>query len=169
MRAPVDLHPDDRAARLALRDELIKARQAQHLTQADVARRLGVRENTIGALELGESWRMSRIQRLAWAARRRIVFRVADLDGAFTEGIDLFRPADAEKADVWDQAALIDDMVSARIAARVTQIELGRRLGIAGKVVSTIERHKSGLLLITPQRYLRALGGRLDISVEAYA
>jgi transcriptional regulator with XRE-family HTH domain len=70
---------------------------------------------------------------------------------------------------MWDQANLLGNLAAARRAAGLTQAHLAERLGTTENAVGNYERTKAGLVLISPQRYCRALGGALALEVEDLA
>ena len=169
MRGPEDLHPDDRDIRVGLRDALIERRQRLGLSQYALANRIGLSQAAVNLLESRESWRLTSVQRWARHLGWRLVLRLEGLPGADDEPATMFRPADPDRADLWDQAALVEQLVAARVALGVTQAELGRRLDTGDQAVGNIERlgNGPGLMFTTPQRYCRALGGALWVGTES--
>lgn len=169
MRAPEDLHPDDRDVRIGLRDALVERRQRLGLSQHRLAERLGVAQATVAYLENRETWRLASVQRWARGLRWRLVLRLENLPGADDEPATVFRPTDPDRADLWDQAAIVEQMSAARAALGVTKTELGRRLGTNEQAVAHVERldNGPGLMFITPQRHCRALGGALWVGTES--
>lgn len=165
MRAPEDLHPDDRHVRINLRDMLIQRRIDLGLTQTDLGRRIGASKQGVGFIERNETWRLVNIQRIARGLGWRLALEPEGLPTDPLAGIGGFRPAGPDRADRWDQQALIAALIYARTALGLSQAAVGERLGIGMRSVSAFENAEA-LMFITPQRYCRALGGVLSVGVE---
>ena len=169
MRAPVDLHPDDRAARLALRDLLIDRRLEQKLTQDELATRMGVTKQAVSLLESSDPRVIHATQRWSRPLNCRLTFDLVGLPvDPNANGVDAFRPTDPGRADLWDQRALAMALRYAREELGLSQKVIGRRLGGDDKNVRQIELQRYGLIFTTPQRYARVLGGRLDLGIEVF-
>ena len=63
--------------------------------------------------------------------------------------------------------AMVRSLGELRRAAGLTQVELGARWGRTQSFVSKIERDPAGAEMETLVSYVRALGGRLTLTVEA--
>lgn len=167
-----DLHPDDLASRIALRDLLIERRHEVGLSQSRLARRIGLSQSAVGKAETGTNWHLLVLQRIARSIDARIVLYPDNLPGVGKVHDDttaVFRPTDPQRADLWDQANLLANLVAARQALGLTQAQMGERLGSSESAVGNYERTKTGLMLISPQRYCRALGGELAMELEHLA
>lgn len=163
-----DLHPDDLTARLNLRDMLIEQRVEQGLSQAALARHIGLSQSAIAKAETGTNWHIAVLQRIARGLNVRILLYPDDIPGGPYNDptADLFRPTDPHRADQWDQTNLLANLVAARQACGLTQRQVGEILGSSESAVGNYERTKTGLMLISPQRYCRAIGGTLALELE---
>ena len=74
-----------------------------------------------------------------------------------------------EYARVDDEFALIEALVRARAAAKLTQAELARRLGTTQSAVARLEGGRVTPSLATLRRYAEATGTRLIVSLERAA
>lgn len=171
MKTVSDLHPDDRAARLELRDMLIQRRQQEYgFTLQQLADQVGTHRATVRAMEAGESWQVATLQRWTRALDWRLTLRPEGLGDDGADPLAALRPGDPVRADAWDRGVLAEVLIDARTALGVTQAALAVRLGITSQAVSFLERAAGeGLMLATAQRYCRALTGSLWIGVEDLA
>lgn len=71
-----------------------------------------------------------------------------------------------EYARVDDEFKLIEALVSARTAAKLTQAELARRLGTTQSAVARLEGGRVSPSLATLRRYAEATGTRLTVGLE---
>jgi transcriptional regulator with XRE-family HTH domain len=170
MRTPSDLHPDDRAARLALRGMLIDRREQEYgFTLQQLADQIGTHRATVRAMEAGESWQVATVQRWVRALGWRLALRPDWLTDE-ADPLAALRPADPQRADTWDRGVLVETLIDARTDLGVTQATLAERLGVTNQAVSFLELGGgTGLMLASAQRYCRALGGSLWIGVEDLA
>lgn len=169
MRAPTDLHPDDRAYRVGLRNLLTGRRHELGVSQAALAKRIGVSQYVVASAEVGQPHRVNASQRHARGLDLRVIAYPEGVPGYHDNdaALDLLRPSDSDDADRWDRQRLLAALVSARRAAGITQAVLAGRLGIAVNVLGRFERTaEAGLMWATCQRYCRASGGELWIGVE---
>lgn len=167
-----DLHPDDLTARLNLRAALVERRHEHGLSQARLAQTMGLSQTAIAHVEKGTNWHLLVLQRYAHAVNLRIIAYPDALPGVGTihdPAADAFRPADPERAHRWDQANLIGNLAAARRAVGLTQAIVAERLGATENAVGNYEHTKAGVVLISPQRYCRAIGGALALEVEDLA
>ncbi|MFG1846723.1 helix-turn-helix domain-containing protein [Micromonospora carbonacea] len=169
MRAPTDLHPDDREARLALRALLITARKEAGHSQASLAAILGCTQTAVARYELGEFQRINPARRIAHHLGLRIVmFPDGVPGGPYDDPAMLaFRPAEFTAASVWDQQHLMSGLVTARRACGHTQASLARLLGTTENALGEFERSPHVPLFGSVQRYCRPLGGWLWLGVES--
>ena len=63
--------------------------------------------------------------------------------------------------------AIVTSLAELRRAAGLNQTELGGRWGHSQSFVSRVERDPAGVEMTTLMGYVRALGGRLTVTVEA--
>lgn len=68
-----------------------------------------------------------------------------------------------------DEFALIEALVRARTAAKLTQTELARRLGTTQSAVARLEGGRVSPSLATLRRYAEATGTRLTVGLERAA
>ena len=71
-----------------------------------------------------------------------------------------------EYARVDDEFKLIEALVRARTAAKLTQAELARRLGTTQSAVARLEGGRVSPSLATLRRYAEATGTRLTVGLE---
>ena len=71
-----------------------------------------------------------------------------------------------EYARADDEFALIEALVRARTAAKLTQTELARRLGTTQSAVARLEGGRVSPSLATLRRYAEATGTRLTVGLE---
>ena len=88
--------------------------------------------------------------------------RLKDLQGRLMEDPE-FRE---EYARADDEFALIEALVRARAAAKLTQAELARRLGTTQSAVARLEGGRVSPSLATLRRYAEATGTRLAVALE---
>ncbi|MCG5464185.1 helix-turn-helix domain-containing protein [Micromonospora sp. MED01] len=169
MLTPTDLHPDDRAARINLRNLLVNIRRDADISQARLGARIGASQTVIAGFERGEPSRISVARRIAAGLGHRLLLLPADVPGGpYDDPTEtLFRPADPEAALVWDQRQLMANLVAARQACGFRQADVAAALGKTENVISEFERSKGIPLFGTCQRYCRTLGGHLWLGVES--
>ncbi len=68
--------------------------------------------------------------------------------------------------DAAQRARLIRDLVSCRKAQRITQREVAKHMGVGQSVVSEFETSATDTYFSTLQRYARALGACLSMTIE---
>ena len=88
--------------------------------------------------------------------------KLKDLKGRLLEDPE-FRE---EYARADDEFALIEALVRARTAAKLTQAELARRLGTTQSAVARLEGGRVSPSLATLRRYAEATGTRLTVALE---
>ena len=74
-----------------------------------------------------------------------------------------------EYARADDEFALIEALVRARTAAKLTQTELAQRLGTTQSAVARLEGGRVSPSLATLRRYAEATGTRLTVGLERAA
>lgn len=169
MRAPQDLHPDDRAHRLALRDLIVDARRAAGFSQARLAAHVGVTQSAIAFFETRDTQHLNKYRLVAHHLNLRVLTYPDGLPGGPYDDPALlaFRPTDFPAAAAWDQQQLMGSLGAARRACGLTQAQVAAQLGSTENAVSEFERTRHGLMLGTVQRYCRVLGGFLWLGVES--
>lgn len=71
-----------------------------------------------------------------------------------------------EYARVDDEYALVEALVCARMAAKLTQAELAQRLGTTQSAVARLEGGRVSPSFATLRRYAEATGTRLTVGLE---
>ena len=71
-----------------------------------------------------------------------------------------------EYARVEEEYALIEQLVRARTAAKLTQAEVARRLGTTQSAVARLEGGKVSPSIATLRRYAQATGTRLIVGLQ---
>ena len=104
----------------------------------------------------------ARARQGAYEAGGAMTTRLKDLKKRLMEDPE-FRE---EYARADDEFALIEALVSARMAARLTQIELAQRLGTTQSAVARLEGGRVSPSLATLRRYAEATGTRLTVGLE---
>ena len=162
-----DLHPGDLDARINLRDMLIERRVELGHSQASLAQHIGVTQSNIARIETGTNWHIVKLQRIARGLNTRILLYPDGVPGGPYDDptADAFRPTNPQRADHWDQRTLLANLAAARQAVGLTQRQVGDVLGSSESAVGNYERTKTGLMLISPQRYCRAIGGELAMEL----
>lgn len=163
MRTPPDLHPDDLATRENLRDILRQTREDAGLSQRAFGELMGVGPTTVWHMEANTNWQLSTVQRWAYHLGLWLVLYPDFLP--IQENMNLMRPQDPKAAMAFDRDALKDAMIEARRARRFTQERIGEKLGISENGVGAMEKEKDNLL-ISVQRYLRAIDSSLVVELE---
>lgn len=166
MRLIEDLHPEDAIARDQLATRLVQARASAGLTQRELGDRLGVDFHAVYNLERGRRWLARRAQAWARGLDLRLGLRVQGLevpddDDALAALYAAQQPMTAEAEDRLALRELFNNLARIRRARHVSQKEMGRRMGLGPTRVSQQEAEPDGALLLTAQRYTRALGGVL--------
>lgn len=167
MRAPADLHPDDLAYRIGLRDLLIARRRQLGYSQQHLARVMRVPQSTVARFEVGQPWRVDPTQDLAHALDLRLVLLPDNVAGGPYVMLLADERLTVQQQHAMDRRHLIAALVVARQACGLTRAEVAARLGIHVNVLGRFEtNHGGGLMLANCQRYLRVLGGELWIGTE---
>lgn len=167
MRAPTDLHPDDLAYRIGLRNALIARRHGLGYSQARLAALMRVPQPTVARFEAQQPWRIEPTQRVAHALGLRLVLFPDGLPGGPHDIADINPHLTPQQQHLVDRQHLIRSLVDVREACGVTQASLAARLGIHVNVLGRFETTTdAALMLANCQRYLRPLGGELWIGTE---
>jgi transcriptional regulator with XRE-family HTH domain len=170
MRAPEDLHPDDRAHRLVLRDLIVDARRVANLSQARLAARVGVAQSAIASFEAHETQHLNKYRLIAHHLGLRVLAYPDGLPGGPYDddpALVAFRPtSDFAAAAAWDQQQLMGSLGAARRGCGLTQAQVAVLFGSTENAVGEFERTRHGVMLGTVQRYCRNLGGFLSLGVE---
>lgn len=168
-----DLHIDDRLNRLRLRDWMAAEQERQNIGHRELAARMGHQTGwAYGIITGGGMWRAASIQRIVRALGFALHFNVDTkgvqvaprTDPSISEicaGLGVDKREEAARMDLGDLGRRY------REACRLTPAMLGRRLNQEGESVRTFESgDKPYYLVVTAQRYFRALGGELKFSIE---
>lgn len=170
-----DLHPDDQAARVWLRDFLVSQRDERRLLNKDIAARVGHSDGWAYTIFATTTWKLETIQLMARAMGYRLGF-VTEWEGAQVtpQGIPVraeaweqaysryIKSPNPQRRDEAERVDLCDFGRRVREAQGLTANQLGYRLNMAGARVRDWETgERPGYMLVTAQRYFRALGGAL--------
>lgn len=167
MRAPADMHADDLAYRIGLRDMLTARRRQLGYSQARLADIMRVPQSTVARFEARQPWRIEPTQRVAHALGLRLILTPDGLPGGPYVVADLNPRLTPQQQHLVDRQHLIRSLIDAREACGVTQDSLAGRLGIHVNVLGRFETTTdAALMFATCQRYLRPLGGELWIGTE---
>lgn len=164
-----DLHLTDRLNRLRLRDWMRAQRDLQGLNDKQLADRVGHNSNWAHDVLSEDTWRVVTLQKMVRALGHRLVFNV-DIDiipvplevptmaSVYGDNPSMDRREEADRIDLCGLGGRL------REARGLEPALLGRSLGQNGNQVRTFESgDKPGYLLLTAQRYFRALGGELKM------
>lgn len=168
-----DIDVSDRINRIRLRRLLQQVQDVKGYSDDQLSTLAGYKEKWLSSLWARKSWRLATVQHVARTLGYRLVFNVAidlsdvgltvedlaveDLQSLYTD------PAKQDEAARIELTAL-----GARIreAVGLTPPQLGKRLNMEGHKISIFESgEKPYYLLVTAQRYFRALGGELQFSL----
>lgn len=170
-----DLHPDDQAARVWLRDFLVARRDEEGLLNREIAARVGHSDGWAYNILATTSWKLETIQLLARALGYRLGFTTEWIGAELTlQGVTAreemwetaysryIRSPNPARRDEAERIDLCDWGRRCREAQGLSPTLLGYRLGMEGKSVRAWENgERPGYMLVTAQRYFRALGGQL--------
>lgn len=164
-RTPTDLHPDDLAARDRLAVQLRALRVDAGLTQKQLGERLGVTKDNVSMAELAREWRVASVQQRARALGYRLTLTIEGLtvpdDGDLLAAVYAAqRPTDPAAADRLLLRTVVNDLARIR-RHRMAAEFMGRLMRRSESSVFLFERQPDGVLLVTAQRFTRALGGVL--------
>lgn len=163
MLAAPDLHPDDLTARIALRDRLLWERQQRGFTLYSFETATGTSSGMLRNREIDPmaSYQLGSI--VDWANLLGQSFTITAADVPEYRDNPIAAALEFCGADLFQHAAEIDRLITAR-TAQLSSRKMADRLGVAQTAVIGIEhRDPATALLMTWQRYTRALGGRLDL------
>ncbi len=172
MRMPTDLHPDDTVARDQLAGRLRRIREGRRISQRGLADMLDIDHTNASGLELRRTWKIRTVQRWARVLGYRLDLGITggvvvpDDGDALAAVYAAQQPTTEDAEDLLDLRALINDVRRIRIASGITLAEMGRRLGCGPSSVSHREADPDGAMLVSAQRYVRALGGALRVELE---
>jgi len=173
VRRNADLHPDDHAARVALRDHLRDLRHAHGLSQRQYADLLGVTQGAVGSFEgcPRANMMIASTQRRARVLNHRLTLTIAGLPGVpptpeTANAWALSEDPNPDIADTFYRIAIISHLRTIRLWSETTLQQLADRMGCRESAVSMAERGQDNPALSTYQRFARALGGRLDLSLQ---
>ena len=87
--------------------------------------------------------------------------KLKDLKARFMEGAEFHE----KYARVDEEYALVEELVPARTAAKLTQAELARRLGTTQSAIARVEGARVSPSFATLRRYAEATGTRLTVGL----
>lgn len=166
-RSPVDIHPDDLAARINLRDNLIGLRTRLGLSCWQLAPMIGWLNGNLYRRESEPRPNWTLNTPVVWANALGYHFHlrpvVPDYAGsAFADTLE------AIGGDDYQHAAAIERMIQTRRSVGLTQGQLGARIGLSDATVSRLEERGNVGLTATWQKYTRGLNGRLDLALVPF-
>lgn len=163
----VDAHPADTAARIKLGADLRAAREAAGMSRRAFAQHMGRAKGSIQALEERCYWTVRTLQWWARGLDLRFTWTIKGLPPLRPDALSAMyaaaKPASPDAADAYARAALVNDMKRARLAARLLQSDLARKLRITTDAVTRQERIEDNLDLAAAQRHIRGCGGWLAL------
>lgn len=170
-----DLHVDDYLNRMRLRDWFEEERDRQGIGNKELATRLN--HNTgwaYGIITGGGMWRAASMQRMARALGYTLHFNVdtfgvtpalkdqPSLSDLYAGNPDPEKREEAARMDLGNLGQRL------REAKKISSAVLGRMLNQEGESVRAFESgDKPYYLIVTAQRFFRALGGELKFALEA--
>lgn len=162
-----DLHPEDQLNRLRLRDWMIEEQKRQGVSDKELSARVGHLSSWAHCVMKSSMWRAATLQKMVRALGYRLTFNVK-VDGVAVPAAEITLAdayANNPNIDRYEEAVrrdLCDLGRRYREASKVTALDLGRRLNSEAKTVLAFESGDSPFyLLVTAQRFFRALGGEL--------
>lgn len=168
-----DLHPADLHARMQIRFQLRQLREDAGLSQSQFAELSGTAQTAVSAVEIAPAcgWRISTVQRYARHLGRRLTFRLDGIPEPPPGPLALLHHGHRSPVltESWERAVLCERLAGARVAARLRQLDVAARLGVTVQAVSSFERTPDGVLMVSAQRYARAIGGALIPELSALA
>lgn len=169
MRTPDDLHPDDQTARTVLLAQLVATRKHRGLTCRDLDAALGVGAGNASSFERRITWEARTVQRYARALGLRLNLHLhrlpvpgdADVMDALYQAADTSTPHLADRTHL---RTVCNNLVRVR-RHHVSAAEMGRRLAVHAHTVYWWEANPDGSSILAAQRYARALGGHLTLTL----
>jgi transcriptional regulator with XRE-family HTH domain len=162
-RRVADLDLRDYDTRIAVRAQLRAAREAQHLTQEQVAQAMWTQAANVRRLErqgVDQSYAVT-VMRWAAAVNQQLVIEPVGFPPpaprrAGTNPLLAAVSASLTGPD-WQVVRLWQALVGIREACAVSQDQMARVLGISSQAVSLLEHAEAGSLLVVLQRHARAI------------
>lgn len=169
-----DLHVNDYLNRLRLRDWLEQERDRQGYNNRELAALVGHQTGwAYGLINGGGQWRVASLQKIIRALGYTLWFNVEasnivipppdgpKLSEIYANHPDMDQREEAARRDLSDLGRRYREALGLQSAT------LGKRLNQEGESVRTFESgDKPYYLLVTAQRYFRALGGELKLMLE---
>lgn len=166
------LHPDDIAERHAAARRLVELRAG--LSQTAVGQILGVTGSTIHLAETsGADPQLDRLQRHHRALGHRLVLNPQfdpDLPADPTTAVYRTMAVDTPNPDLADmchRSATLRHLIARRRWLGLSARDISTHLGRSHSWLGQIEQDVKPPMLSTYQLYTRAVGGRLELDVEA--
>ena len=173
-----DLHVDDQLNRLRLQDWMREEQERQGILDRELAARVGHHSSWAHGTISTSTWRAATLQKMIRALGYRLTFNVKiDVKPEPIEKTP-YNPEGLSNAEKYANSPKIDNREEAdrvdlcdlgrrlREASKLTPAMLGHRLRQESKSVTAFESgEKPYYLLVTAQRYFRALGGELKLVI----
>lgn len=166
-----DLHVNDRLNRMRLLDWMVAERDRQGINDRILAGRVGHNSTWAHGILTSDQWRVATLQKMVRALGYRLTFNVAiDVAPALSTTptmADIYASSPlVERREEADRVDLCTLGGRLREALGWPPHALGNLIGQEGKQVITFESgDKSLYLLVSAQRYFRALGGELRMVI----
>jgi len=175
MSTQFPVHPDDVEQLLRIRRYLIGFRHTNGWTQPQLSQMINGTDGMVYDLETNMTWqwRLSRLQAWPVPFGLRLQAKVAfkrRLDKAVHEHPEV-APAFALSRQpgawaMWQRVYLTSALTVARKQSGMGSSKLGQRLGITRKAIWNWEATAEEIMLPKLLHHARALGGRIDLSLE---
>lgn len=174
VRHPIDLHPDDLAARLDLRNQLIRLREDAGHSQHTYADLLGITQRAVHDSEISPTanYHAHTAQARVRALGHRLRLTptgLPDLPPTPTvANLERLGAASAtdQQEDQLHVVAVATHLATVRRWQGIPQADLGRIIGCTESAISQAERGVTQPLLSTLQRLARGLGGWLALDLQ---
>lgn len=169
---PIDLHPEDLAARIRLRHGLVALRHLAGWSQRDLSTELGLTPTALGWWERQPEANSLTVTFARYAAvfnhQIRIVPVGVGVETPVSRNYTAMAAAqrDLVEAHRFEMAAVVEQLVAYRRSEGISHLDMGRRLGRDDSSISQLERGiRDNPRLSSWQRYTRALGGHLNVGL----
>lgn len=169
-----DLHPDDQAARVELRDLLRAHSRSRGLAEREVAAAAGRKQGWAASIWAQDSWLLSSMQAMSRALGYRLAVdtvqplptSMAPVQMEMWDAMNAVVGVDAAGRDTVSRMILADTARRLREYLELSPAQLGALLGHSARRVTEWEAgEKPDYPLITAQRHFRALGYPLSFTL----
>lgn len=166
-----DLHPDDLAERVRMRDQLRQERQDRKLSGRALSELAGWNGWAVEDLETKTNWGLRRVMPWARILDHRLRMTITGLtlpddDDLLAEMLAVAVPFGGLDEDTLHVRAVVNDLARIRAAQGISAREFALRVQAGDKAVRGWEDKPTHCLVKTVQRYARGLGGALNLALE---